>query len=538
GTTPLILAARLAIEGMVENLITAQADINAADNNGKTALHWAAAVNNMEAVQILLNHNANKDAQDERDETALFLAAREGSRSTCKILLDHHCNRDIADHMDRLPRDVAQERFHHDIVRLLDEHVPRPTAVQSMHHHQNSTSSNHNGSVGNGISNQNQMGVTSASLSSFQMNSQSGQQQQVTAPKPKKRTTKQQDKFSSDDQMVMAPKTPRRPASRKKKSADSLLNGMNSVSGAGGAINHGMLDNSPMSSADSSTMSPPEHIPQYQQNHHNGGMYQMPQASMAISQPNLSSLNDAQGMTFNTLHMNKAPPPYEDCMKSMSIHNLHYTSNYSAQFNGSQQQPPQQHQQPQYLQNSSPFPSPQSVASHFTPSPNSMSYAGSPPSLPPQCATSPNKRPSLPTSPTHIKALRTAHQNRHGSQMVAGSGSAFDYPPANSNNSQQFYTGPNAGNCSTNTNGNLSHYPTPPSQHSSDGTTPPQHYTPDSYPTPSPESPGQWSSSSPHSNSDWSEGIQSPGHIYNSHGQPMQLQFTHTNSRAHEGIFI
>lgn len=27
--------------------------------------------------------------------------------------------------MDRLPRDVASERLHHDIVRLLDEHVPR-----------------------------------------------------------------------------------------------------------------------------------------------------------------------------------------------------------------------------------------------------------------------------------------------------------------------------------------------------------------------------------------------------------------------------
>lgn len=66
GTTPLILAARMAIDGMVPNLITAQADINAADNNGKTALHWAASVNNFDAVQILLSHGANRDAQDER----------------------------------------------------------------------------------------------------------------------------------------------------------------------------------------------------------------------------------------------------------------------------------------------------------------------------------------------------------------------------------------------------------------------------------------------------------------------------------------
>jgi len=76
GTTPLILAVRLAVEGMVEDLINAEADINAADNNGKTALHWAAAVNNVDAVNSLLSRGANRDAQDDKDETPLFLAAR------------------------------------------------------------------------------------------------------------------------------------------------------------------------------------------------------------------------------------------------------------------------------------------------------------------------------------------------------------------------------------------------------------------------------------------------------------------------------
>lgn len=35
GTTPLILAARLAVEGMVEELIHCHADINAVDDHGK-----------------------------------------------------------------------------------------------------------------------------------------------------------------------------------------------------------------------------------------------------------------------------------------------------------------------------------------------------------------------------------------------------------------------------------------------------------------------------------------------------------------------
>merc|ERR1711962_1611257 len=124
GTTPLILAARLAIEGIVEELIQSDADINASDENGKSALHWAASVNNVEAVNTLLAHGANRDAQDCKDETPLFLACREGSYQAAKALLDHCANRDITDHMDRLPRDVAQERLHHDIVRLLEEHIP------------------------------------------------------------------------------------------------------------------------------------------------------------------------------------------------------------------------------------------------------------------------------------------------------------------------------------------------------------------------------------------------------------------------------
>ena len=74
GTTPLVLAARLAIEGMVEDLINAEADINAADDQGKTALHWAAAVNNTDAVNILLSHGANKDAQDNKVSSQWLLS--------------------------------------------------------------------------------------------------------------------------------------------------------------------------------------------------------------------------------------------------------------------------------------------------------------------------------------------------------------------------------------------------------------------------------------------------------------------------------
>uniref|UniRef100_A0A673CQ13 Notch receptor 2 n=1 Tax=Sphaeramia orbicularis TaxID=375764 RepID=A0A673CQ13_9TELE len=142
GTTPLILAARLAVEGMVEELIHCHADINAVDDHGKSALHWAAAVNNVEATLVLLKNGANRDMQDNKEETPLFLAAREGSFEAAQVLLDHYSNRDITDHLDRLPRDTAQERMHHDIVRLLDQY----NLVHSPHN-----GPNHMGGGGNSL---------------------------------------------------------------------------------------------------------------------------------------------------------------------------------------------------------------------------------------------------------------------------------------------------------------------------------------------------------------------------------------------------
>lgn len=103
---------------------------------GKTALHWAAAVNNEEAAKLLVSHGASCDAQDDRNQTPLFFAAREGSFNVAAILL-HHCNADmnIPDHMDCLPRDIALQRFHMDIVKLLDEcsHLPAAHCSTSLY---------------------------------------------------------------------------------------------------------------------------------------------------------------------------------------------------------------------------------------------------------------------------------------------------------------------------------------------------------------------------------------------------------------------
>jgi len=94
---------------------------------GRTALHWAAAMDNEEAARVLICHHANVDAQDEHNQTALFLAAYEGSFRVAQILLQlGKANTDLPDHMERFPRDVAMEYHHHDISQLIEQFSQGP----------------------------------------------------------------------------------------------------------------------------------------------------------------------------------------------------------------------------------------------------------------------------------------------------------------------------------------------------------------------------------------------------------------------------
>lgn len=126
GNTPLILAVRNCADSMMNELLSAGADINATDNAQRTALHWAAMVSNLTGLKALIEHGANKDAQDEKEQTPLFLATREGAYECVQALLEAGANKDIADHMDVSPRKIAETKKHNDILALLDSDI-KPT---------------------------------------------------------------------------------------------------------------------------------------------------------------------------------------------------------------------------------------------------------------------------------------------------------------------------------------------------------------------------------------------------------------------------
>lgn len=416
-----------------------------------------------------------------QDETPLFLAAREGSFEACKALLDNFANREIADHMERLPRDVASERLHHDIVRLLDSHVAHPNA-------QTMVPVNNN----------------------FMSKSQRNRVSRPLVPLPKNtQTTMTNTASATEIDLGMCLFTD----SQHMMSAHSNINipGMKlSNGGNGGGTAKGKKrpkPSNPTSPADSmdsnlslkrkgSVKKPPPPLPP-------SSAMSSTAAAPSNKKPfglDVTCAGGANNMDLMALDVSRLygggglpqqPPAYEECLSQLPSASQRPMANYGAAMHHQQhqQQQQQQQQQPDYrvlhqqmlgMQTSFQEPSP----------PHSVVMSPSPGKT----------RPSLPTSPTHMQALR------HATMQAVDPFSQYHHFYGSVQQTSQSLQPPQ-------------------SQHAQQYLTPPSDAAPESFPTPSPDSPWHWSSSSPNSNSDWSEGISSPpnNNNNNNNGHPNKV---------------
>ena len=96
---PIVLASALGFADIVETLLDHGASPRAEINGGQTPLHYAAAMDNEDVVDILLHNGAHIDDPDDMGNTALMIAVK-SRQSQCRppvncFSLQYQCEKQI-----------------------------------------------------------------------------------------------------------------------------------------------------------------------------------------------------------------------------------------------------------------------------------------------------------------------------------------------------------------------------------------------------------------------------------------------------------
>jgi ankyrin repeat protein len=119
GDRPLIEAAKNADSNAVRTLVANKADVNAAEPDGATALHWAAYRDDLETVDALLRAGANVNAVTDLGVTPLWNASLNGSSALVRRLLDAGANPNLALLAGETPLMVAARAGKAEVVDML-----------------------------------------------------------------------------------------------------------------------------------------------------------------------------------------------------------------------------------------------------------------------------------------------------------------------------------------------------------------------------------------------------------------------------------
>ena len=104
GTEPdLVAAVRTGDLAAARSLIAGKTNVDAAQGDGATALHWAAHRSDLEATKLLVEAGADVDAANALGATPLWLAAKNGAARIVERLLDAGANPDVTLKMGESP---------------------------------------------------------------------------------------------------------------------------------------------------------------------------------------------------------------------------------------------------------------------------------------------------------------------------------------------------------------------------------------------------------------------------------------------------
>ncbi len=119
GRPRLVDAARNANWDTVRSLLQAKADVNSADGDGSTALHWASYYDDLPSCELLLRAGANVNAATDLGVTPLWTASVNGNVALVRKLLEAGANPNAALLLGETPVMAAARAGKTEVVDLL-----------------------------------------------------------------------------------------------------------------------------------------------------------------------------------------------------------------------------------------------------------------------------------------------------------------------------------------------------------------------------------------------------------------------------------
>ena len=122
GRAPLHVAAFRGTTNMATKLLNAGAEVNAENNEGRTPLHDAAQEGRIGTLEILISSGAQSDATDSKGFTALHLSSERGYGRIAKQLIENNADLDQEDRIfGWTPLIIAARHGHSDLAKMLIE---------------------------------------------------------------------------------------------------------------------------------------------------------------------------------------------------------------------------------------------------------------------------------------------------------------------------------------------------------------------------------------------------------------------------------